>query len=74
MGLSFAEKIKKAALKSGADPKTPVAVISNATRANQDVCITDIENLDTACVAMAKPAVMVFGAVVKLYAVLCDHD
>jgi len=74
MGLSFAEEIKTIALKAGVDPKTPVAVISNATRANQDVCISDIENLDTACVAMAKPAVMVFGAVVKLYAVLRVQD
>lgn len=70
MGLSFAKKIKTAALRAGADPKTPVAVISNATRANQEVCITDIETLDTACAEMAKPAIIVFGAVVELYTVL----
>ncbi len=70
MGLSFAAKIKTAALEAGAAPQTPVAVISNATRSNQDVCITCLADLDTACAAMARPAIMVFGAVVDLYAVL----
>ncbi|MFO7830703.1 MAG: uroporphyrinogen-III C-methyltransferase [Desulfuromonadaceae bacterium] len=74
MGLSFAEKIKTEALKAGLDPQTPVAVISNATRENQDVCITDIKDLDTACAEMAKPAIMVFGAVVELYAILSGQE
>jgi siroheme synthase len=70
MGLSFADKIKTAALEAGVDPQTPVALISNATRANQAVCISTIEHLDVVGAAMEKPAIMVFGAVVGLYAVL----
>jgi len=74
MGLSFADKIKYAALKAGADPQTPVAIISNATRENQEVSITYIDALDTACAEMVKPAIMVFGAVVGLYAVLSAQE
>jgi uroporphyrin-III C-methyltransferase/precorrin-2 dehydrogenase/sirohydrochlorin ferrochelatase len=70
MGLSFADKIKTAALEAGVDPQTPVALISNATRANQAVCISTIEHLDVVGAAMEKPAIMVFGAVVGLYAIL----
>lgn len=74
MGLSFAEKIRAAALNAGVDRKLPVGVISNATRANQHVCITNIEELATVCAEMARPAIMVFGAVVDLYAVLCNQN
>jgi uroporphyrin-III C-methyltransferase/precorrin-2 dehydrogenase/sirohydrochlorin ferrochelatase len=70
MGLSFATKIKEAAIEAGVDLEIPVAIISNATRTNQKVSIADIKTLDSACTEMDKPAIMVFGSVVELYAVL----
>ncbi len=67
MGLSRAKQIKEEALKIGVSKNLPIAVISNVSRKNQKVIITDIENLDFDAKKAEKPAVLVFGNVVSLY-------
>ncbi|WP_321393285.1 uroporphyrinogen-III C-methyltransferase [uncultured Desulfuromusa sp.] len=70
MGLSFAAQISKLSLDSGVNPQMPVAIISNASRADQEVRITDIQNLPTAAVGAQRPAILVIGDVVRLHEIL----
>jgi uroporphyrin-III C-methyltransferase len=67
MGLSRAKQIKEEALKIGVSKNLPVAIISNASRNNQKVIITSLENLDKDSEKAEKPAVIVFGEVVNLH-------
>jgi siroheme synthase len=70
MGLSFAEQIAAHALQAGMPADMPVAIVSNATRANQESITTSIEKLaEDACQAKP-PAILVFGEVVKLSSIL----
>ncbi len=73
MGLSRAKQIKEEALKIGVSEDFPVAIISNASRKNQKVIITDIGNLDKKSKKAEKPAVIVFGEVVKMYGLLPEY-
>ncbi len=43
MGLSFADQISQLALESGVDETVPVAIVSNASRSDQEVRITDLK-------------------------------
>lgn len=70
MGLSFAAEISKLALDSGVNPKLPVAIISNASRFDQEVRITDLQSLPQTAIGAKRPAILVFGEVVCLHDVL----
>ena len=67
MGLSFADQISHMALDSGVDETMPVAIVSNASRSDQEVRITDIKNLPEAAVDAQRPAILVIGNVVNLH-------
>jgi uroporphyrin-III C-methyltransferase len=73
MGLSRIKQIQKEALKLGVPQDLPIAVISNASRRNQKVVITNLINLDKDSKNAERPAVMVFGKVVNLYGLLPDY-
>ncbi|RUM50087.1 MAG: uroporphyrinogen-III C-methyltransferase [Hydrogenothermus sp.] len=66
MGLSRAKEIKEEALKHDIPTNMPVAIISNATRENQKTFITTLEELPEIAKKAEKPAILVFGNVVKL--------
>lgn len=67
MGLSFADQISQMALDSGVDETMPVAIVSNASRSDQEVRITDIKNLPEDAVDAQRPAILVIGNVVNLH-------
>jgi uroporphyrin-III C-methyltransferase/precorrin-2 dehydrogenase/sirohydrochlorin ferrochelatase len=70
MGLSFASEIAEEALLNGTPPDMPVAIISNATLASQKVIATTLDKLTEKCRQAVRPAVLVFGDVVKLNSIL----
>lgn len=74
MGLSFAEKIMDHALQSGIAGDFPVAIVSNATRPEQGTIITSLNKLADSAKQAERPAVLVFGAVVKLHQILPHMD
>lgn len=61
MGLSLAADIKKAALDIGILPEKNVAIISNASRSNQQVIFTNIENMDSQAAKLPAPAIILIG-------------
>lgn len=67
MGVTFAEQISQMALNSGVDPHMPVAIVSNASRPDQEVRITDIAGLPEAAIDAPRPAILVIGDVVSLH-------
>jgi uroporphyrin-III C-methyltransferase/precorrin-2 dehydrogenase/sirohydrochlorin ferrochelatase len=70
MGLSFATEIAEEALLNGTPPDMPVAIISNATLASQKVIVTTLDKLAEKSRKCLRPAVLIFGDVVKLNTVL----
>ena len=70
MGLSFASEITEKSLLSGTPPDMPVAIVSNATLASQKVIVTTLDKLAEKSREGARPAVLVFGDVVKLNSIL----
>ena len=70
MGLSFAGEIAKRALETGLPGNIPVAIVSNATRQNQQTIVTKLANLAEDSLQAERPAVLVFGKVVNLHHVL----
>jgi len=66
MGLSRVKDILEEAKKEKIDLNTPVAIISNASRKNQKVITGKLKNLVKISKNAEKPAVIVFGEVVKL--------
>ncbi|MFZ2888967.1 uroporphyrinogen-III C-methyltransferase [Sulfuricurvum sp.] len=70
MGLSRTRQIVKEALDQGVDATLPVAIISNATTADQSSVITTLSELSDAAKGAPKPAILVFGNVVNLAKVL----
>ena len=70
MGLSFAGHIAQMAIDSGVKKSTPVAIIANASRSNQQVLITDIEHLPQIAEQALRPAIIVIGEVVNLHQIL----
>ncbi len=70
MGLSFATHISRMAIAFGVRRSTPVAIIANASRPNQQVLITDIGHLPQAAKQVLRPAILVIGDVVNLYRIL----
>ena len=70
MGLTQTENIIISALQHGVDRSIPAAIISNASRKNQKTIVTTLDNLSTAAEQVEKPAVLVFGNVVKFSKIL----
>ncbi|MBN1958581.1 uroporphyrinogen-III C-methyltransferase [Trichloromonas sp.] len=66
MGLTFAAEISQLALAAGINGERPVAIISNATRANQTVIVTNIEQLPKHAAKAERPALLVIGDVINL--------
>lgn len=65
MGLSRAKEIQECALKLGVDPKKPCAIISNASRENQKTIECSLDTLYVNSVGVERPAIIVFGDVIK---------
>lgn len=66
MGLSRAGQIRDEALQQNINPAMSVAIVSNATSANQTTIITTLNDLASAAKKAPKPAIMIFGDVVAL--------
>ncbi|MBN2782067.1 MAG: uroporphyrinogen-III C-methyltransferase [Campylobacterales bacterium] len=66
MGLSRVEEIVQEAKKIGIADSHECAIISNASRKNQQVIPTTIKDLQKDSVDVERPAILVFGDVVKL--------
>ncbi len=73
MGLSFAAQIAENALVAGVEKSTPVAIISNASRPEQQTIITDLEHLAGASADAQRPAILVIGNVVNLHQILYNN-
>ncbi len=67
MAVSRADEIVKKALEVGADATLPAAIISNASRDNQEVIITTLSELPQHAKTAKRPAIIVFGEVVHLH-------
>ncbi|WP_309497654.1 uroporphyrinogen-III C-methyltransferase [Sulfurovum sp.] len=65
MGLTRIKEIvqQASALDIGMD--TPCAIVSNASRKNQTVLTTTLENLEEVSLSVARPAILVFGDVIQ---------
>lgn len=70
MGLSFAREIMEHALQAGLSREIPVGIVSNATRPGQRAIVTTLGRLAEASRHAERPAVLVFGDVVKLHHIL----
>jgi uroporphyrin-III C-methyltransferase/precorrin-2 dehydrogenase/sirohydrochlorin ferrochelatase len=70
MGLSFAKEIREIALKLSVKKDLKVAIISNASRDNQSLIVTTLDELERDSHLAEKPAVLVFGEVVSLSSIL----
>jgi len=66
MGVTRAEEIAEAACRAGISPKLPCAVISNASRPNQQCTTGTLATLPQIAADAARPALIVFGDVVYL--------
>ena len=65
MGLSRIKEIVKEAKRLGILGDKLCAVISNASRANQQIVTASLDNLETVAKDMPRPAILVFGDVIK---------
>jgi uroporphyrin-III C-methyltransferase/precorrin-2 dehydrogenase/sirohydrochlorin ferrochelatase len=70
MGLSFALEIANLAQEAGVPAEMPIAIVSNATRAAQKTIITSLGKLAVEHSKAERPAVLVFGDVVRLNTIL----
>lgn len=67
MAISRASEIAKKAIEVGVDENLPTAIVSNASRENQEVFITTLSQLPEIAKKADKPAFIIFGDVVNLY-------
>jgi len=74
MGVSRAQEIVDAALAAGVDGFMPCAVVSNASRAEQQRFVTTLEQLPEVAAEAPRPAIIVFGDVVNLHTVLPQYN
>lgn len=65
MALSLAKEIQECALKIGVTKDKPCAIISNASRENQQVVKCTLETLYESSLDVPRPAILVFGDVVN---------
>jgi len=70
MGLSRAGAIQSEALRVGISKDLPCAIVSNASRKNQEVIITTLEFLDEKAKLTKQPSILVFGDVVEFAKIL----
>ena len=72
MGMKHVKKIATELLKAGRSPDEPVAVVSNATNANQEVLESSLENLhdDIIKSSISPPAIICIGKSVLMRQVL----
>jgi uroporphyrin-III C-methyltransferase len=72
MGLATVGRVSARLVRSGLDPETPAAAISNGTTDRQRVCVTTIGNLarEIERAGLLSPVLLVIGRVVELAAVL----
>ncbi|TNF45066.1 MAG: uroporphyrinogen-III C-methyltransferase [Epsilonproteobacteria bacterium] len=74
MGLSRVNEIVEEAARLGVSKKKPCAIISNASRPNQKIVTTTLEQLVSDAKDIARPAILVFGDVVKYRSLLGEQD
>jgi len=72
MGLSRAKEILKESKRLGIRQTTPCAIVSNASRQNQKVLTGELKDLKDMAAVSVRPAILVFGNVVKLNQILGD--
>lgn len=70
MGLSRASEIVQEAARLGVKQNKPCAIVSNASRENQKIISGKIKNLEKMAVGVERPAILIFGDVVKLNKIL----
>jgi len=70
MAISRVSEITTKALEIGVDENLDVAIISNASRKNQKVIITNLKNLSDMAKKAPRPALIIFGEVVNLHGLL----
>ncbi len=66
MGYHRLEHISSKLIEIGKSPQTPVAVISNGTRANQKVVVSSLQDITKESQGLPTPAMIIVGEVVKL--------
>jgi uroporphyrin-III C-methyltransferase len=66
MGLQALADVCADLLADGLDPHTPAAVISRGTCPDQEVVVADLRTLPEAAAALAAPALVIVGDVVRL--------
>ena len=74
MGLSRVNEIVEEAKRLGISKKKPCAIISNASRPNQKVVATTINRLKQDAKDIERPAILVFGDVVKYRSLLGEKN
>ena len=74
MGLSRIQDISREACILNIDPKIPCAIVSNASRKNQSVISTTLENLEIDSQKAQRPAIIVFGSVVNYVKTLKESE
>ena len=74
MGLSRVNEIVEEAARLGISKKKPCAIISNASRPNQKVVSTTLKRLVADAKDIERPAILVFGDVVKYRKLLGEKD
>jgi len=72
MGLSRANEILKESQKLGIAQNKPCAIVSNASRKNQQILTGELKDLGEMAAVSIRPAILVFGDVVKLNKILGD--
>jgi len=70
MGLSRIKEIVKESINLGISQEKLCAIISNASRINQTVVTSSLQNLEIISKNIQRPAILVFGDVVKLNKIL----
>lgn len=74
MGLSRVNEIVEEADRLGISKNKPCAIISNASRPNQKVVTTTLDRLVADAKDIARPAILVFGDVVKYRSLLGEKN
>jgi uroporphyrin-III C-methyltransferase/precorrin-2 dehydrogenase/sirohydrochlorin ferrochelatase len=74
MGLSRVNEIVEEAYSLGISNKKPCAIISNASRANQKIVTTTLDQLVLDAKDIARPAILIFGDVVKYRSLLGEKN
>jgi siroheme synthase len=64
MGLTRIKEIVQQAKTLDIDMDTPCAIVSNASRKNQTVLTTTLENLEEVSLGASRPSILVFGDVI----------